>query len=442
MALYADPNIPAQSVFDTLGILEKEIESFVPLTEAYWMMGYSKPVIDKLSEHFGSIPQVDSKNRVYTTYKQSDFYPSATITSRVAQGTNLILGITPAFSGIQKNNMVFDGSGSAIGEAISIQSGFITVKFLANTNTNTSFASGDFAKGNKIIDGGDIGNVDQRETKDYTQPLPSPYKNIIGTIGQDVHLNHEDFFTYGYLKNMEGTNYYALLKETTALVTMYEWYVRRALYGNVPAIYSQAKPVGASVINQIITAGGGVPLTTAPDEAFLQTTIESFKARGGVRGDNLVWIVGDQFMAGVQKSLKPYVVTAGENNVLGGKEVKGLNIFLYAYQGLMHRFIIEPLFSNPNMWASANGFTTRSNTALVFSPDNVPTVQGTMMAPLRERYFGKKADIVRWETPGLYDTKGNQQTVGTSDKGGTAHYTWDKQHEVINPKAWLSIGTV
>jgi len=440
---YADNQQPLMSVFDAIGINEKAIENLVPQMSPQ----FQRPVLSKILDQIeGGTQKIKAKNRLFRIYRQDNDYPSATVQSSVAQGSNLLLTLVESdFEAIAQGNAVYAQSG-AIGKVLSKTAGKLLVGFVANPSGATSFTLGtDFANGETVSDGGDIGNLINRESKETILSLPDEYRNIIGTMNASAYITFEDVNTYGFLKNVNGTMYYALQKEVQAIQRLNQQYVRRQL-GNTPAVFNGSEPIGSSILNQILTMGG-TPVPLAPTATFtetdLQNTIQTYTAQGGFTSDEILVMAGPDYLANWQNALKGYLTTAGTNNTLGGSSVQGINIYEYGFQGLKFKVVVDPILGNSRMWGqAANGRSLRSNSAIWMNTAPVKTEQGVPMPFAMSYYFGNTADIQRWIVPGSMDEKGNPVKQGANGKKGCMiEFTWDKQDQIANPRAALYHGS-
>jgi hypothetical protein len=439
---YANNNEPLMSVFDAIGINDKAIENLVPQLSPQ----FQRPVLSKILDQIeGGTQKIKSKNRLFRIYRQENDYPYATIQSTVSIGGALQITLNETeFAAIAEGNAVYAQSG-AIGKVVAKQPGKITVTFVANPSGATSFNTAvDFVASEGVIDGGDIGSLINRTTKETIFSLPDESKNIIGTMNASAYITFEDVNTYGYLKNVNGTQYYALQKEVQAIQRLNQQYVKRQL-SNTPPVFSGSEPIGASLLNQILTMGGtAVPLasTATFTEDDLINTIQTYTAAGGFTSDEILVMGGPDYIANWQKALKGYLTTAGKNNTLGGDSISGINIFEYGFQGLNFKVVADPVLGNQRMWGTAsNGRSARSNSAIWMNTAPVKTEQNVTMPFATSRYFGNNADIQRWIVPGSMDEKGNPVKQGANGKKGCQiEFTWDKQDQLSNPRACLYHG--
>jgi hypothetical protein len=439
---YANPNEPLMSVFDAIGINDKAIENLVPQLSPQ----FQRPVLSKILDQIeGGTQKIKSKNRLFRIYRQDNDYPSATIqqSTLVGGAMQLILNEND-FTAIAEGNAVYALSGT-IGKLVSKSEGRMVLSFVSNPNGATAFSATDFLAGEEVIDGGDIGNLINRLTKETILSLPDESKNIIGTMNASAYITFEDVNTYGYLQSVGGTQYYALQKEVQAIQRLNQQYVKRQL-SNTPAVFSGTEPMGASLLNQVLTMGG-TPVPLAPTASFteqdLQNAIQAYTAAGGFTSNEVLVMGGPDYIANWQNALKGYLTTAGTNNTIGGASITGINIMEYGFQGLVFKVVQDAVLGNKRMWGTAgNGRSARSNSALWTNTSPVKTEQNITMPFATSRYFGNTADIQRWIVPGNMDEKGNPVKQGANGKKGCQiEFTWDKQDAFSNPRASLYHGS-
>lgn len=438
---YANNNVSLPALFDEIGISARSVENLVPLLDPAFQRPIHARLIDQLAN--GTINAKKSGQRLFTIFRKENDYPYATIQQRQVNGTylNLFLNETD-FAAIPVGDMVKSESG-ALGQVVSKDLGKLTLAFYANPNGNTAFVAADFAVASGITDRGAIGDIVNRQELEYVMPLPESVQNIVPTYDMTVEILHDDVFSETHLLNREGKPMYAMIKEFEALGLLNRQYVARTL-DNVPAVLTGNQPAAASLLNQILTMGGG-QTTLGQDEmtteAFWQNTLERFVSTGSFTNGEVVGIFGQRLYGSFQKALAPYLVTAGKNNTIGGDTITGIDIKEYAFGGVTLKAMLEPIYSDTRMWGvNSNGFSRRANTGMLLSTEKVKTQQGPVVPFMSSRYFSNSEDIQRWETYGSMDSKGNNVKVGNGKKAARVNYTLDKVDYFNNPKATWYIG--
>lgn len=432
--LYANNNEPIPSVFDAVGIGEKQVENLVPKLSP----AFSRPVLSIITDQLmGGTQKRKSAQRKFTIYRQENDYPSATIQNRASNGAALVLTFTDStFASIVPGNMVKSVSG-CLGKVETIDQGSMVVTFFANPNGNTAFVSADFAANEMVSDRGTIGNTINRVNPINVFSLPDATYNMVSQMDAGCFLTFDEMQTKTYLKNSKGTQYYAYQKDKQTLERLYQQYITRT-YDNVPVNLSQTEPVGASLLNQILTMGGGQTTLGASStftEAQLQAAIQEYTASGGFTTDEILVVGGSQYVANWQKALANYVVQSGNRNTLGGETVNGINIMEYGFQGLHFKVAVDKILDNQRMWGTTNGFSTRSNSAIWAAVQKVETENGELAPFACAYYLGETDDIKRTVIEGMIDENGNSVRKGNNgQKGVSIQYTWDKTDQLMNPR--------
>ena len=438
MSIYANNNENLTSVFDAVGIGERQVENLVPKLSP----AYSRPVLSIITDQLmGGIQKVKSGQRKFTIYRQDNDYPSATIATRQTSGSNLVLSFMESdFAAIPRGNMVKAVSG-AIGKVEAVNNGSMVVSFVANASnaSATSFSASDFAAGEQVSDRGGIGDINNRESKTTVFSLPSPSYNIISQMDTSCYLSHDDLNTKTYLTNKAGQKFYAYQKDVQTLERFYQQYITRT-YDNIPAVFGGSQPVGASLLNQILTMGGGqtsLGTTATFSVQQLRDAIRQYKASGGFTTDEILVIGGSQYVGNWQEALENYVIQSGNRNTIGGEEVVGINVMTYGFQGLTFKVATDAILDNQRMWGTNSaGFSTRSNSAIWAAVEKVKTETGELAPFACSYYFGESDDIQRWVIEGSMDENGKRVKKGSNEKKGVSiEYTWDKVDQLMNPRA-------
>lgn len=432
---YVNPNVPTISAFDVAGMVPSQVEQLVPKLNPY----FQRPVLSVLANKLNGV-QKQAGNRQFKVFRQPNDYPTATIQTVTTSGSNLILTFTAGqYLGIPPMHVVRSVSG-CFATVITASPGTMTIRFYANPNGNTSFdTNADFLGGQAISDRGVIGNINNRVNPMTQFSLPTPYTNMIGTWDQGCEVTHEDVHNKTYLTTPFGPMY-ALQKEVQTLSRMYQQYYAYML-DDMPVVYDENLPMGASLINQVKTMGGlALPLSGVMTIQKLRDAAREYKKNGGFTTNEIIITCGDQYMGDLAESLEPYVLTAGQDNVIGART--GLNFTRYGFMDLIFNIKIDPFLSNGNIWGyGADGFSNRSRSAIWCADEAVKTENGGDLPFICDYYFGNDADVQRWENPGSMDSKGNSvKSSGSQKKNCQINFTLDKTTQAMNPAAWLTHG--
>lgn len=436
---FINPNEPLISIFDSRNLVPRFVEQAVPLLSPQ----YQRPVLSKIIDQLDGAVMRKATNRQFSINRMPNDFPYGTIASRTASGAFLTLTFNEtSFEAIPVGNAVMAASG-CLAEVVVKAPGTVTLRFVAISTGATAFAATDFAVGEYCSDRGALGDINNRHEPETIFTLPNEYLNYIGQMDAAAYISKEDVNNKTYIPASGGGYYYAMQKESQALQRLMQMYYARLL-SNIPAVKDANKPVGASLLNQIITMGGlSVGVTGNITESVLKSAIRQYVVNGGFTGEEIVVTCGSQYLGDVQESLASYLVTAGKNNVVGGAEVEGINIYEYGFEGLKLKFIKDPFLDNKNIFGvdSNTGYSKRSKSAIWMSTDPCKTENNQPCPFVADYYFGNTSDVQRWVTYGSMDEKGNNVEVGSNGKkGATVNFTLDKQTQLMNPAGCMYHG--
>ena len=434
----------AVSLFDTLGINEKAVESAIAIINPQYQRAKLDLIIDSMLN--GTITKVD--NRLFTVYRQANDYAKATIQTRTSLGGNLKLTFTNTeFNLIARGNAVYADNGT-MGKVVAKGDGYVVISFVSALSGATAFVAADFAANESCIDGGDIGDTTLRVEKDTIFTAPDPFQNVIQQMSASAQILFDEMHTKTYLPAANGKQYYYYQKEADALQRLHRQYNKR-MYQNTPAVFSGASPISASPINQVMTMGG-TPIALGAAESYTASQFRNwfrqYSSVGGFSTGEIVGIVGPQFLANFQEAFEDSNVKyVGINNTVGGKEVKGINFMEYAFMSFNLKLIVEPMLADTQMFpTAANGYSTRSNSALFMNSAPVPTKNMGPLPFATSRYFGPTADVMHTVRNGIIDQNGNIAPVGTSSGPQAAithEFFWNKMNQLSNPANSMYIGS-
>jgi len=437
---FVPSNQPLQPIFDLSNLQPAAVEMLIPKMQPR----YQRPVLSKLIDQLGQgATQRRNTNQKFTIFRQPNDYRAATIQTRTSSGSNLTLALTGAGVNAFTKDLLVVSSTGCIAEVVSANSGTVVLRFYANPNGNTSFASTDFAQGQLVSSRGTLGDQNSREVAPTPFSMPQSYVNYISQWDAKAIITFNDANTETWVTSPYG-KFYAMQKEVQAMQYMMVEY-NAAMYSDMPAVANNNKPMGASPINQIKTMGGlAIPISGTITLAAFRDAARQYIAKGGFVGDEVVIICGSQYLGDLQEGgLDAYVLTAGTNNVVGGSKVMGLNIFEYGFQGLRFKFIVDPFLDNQLIWDTdpSTGFSRRSRTAIWMSTDRVKTENGGDLPFVCDYYFGNTSDIVRQIVPGMINERGLYITQGANGKKECEiNFSLNKTTQIMNPAAGLTHG--
>jgi len=418
-------------LFDLAGYVPSVFEKAVTIQNP----AFQRPALTKLVGYFGNEGiQTTHRagNRVFNMAVQQNDYPFATIQSRTVNGANLDLVFTDSTFNSFAEGTTIASDTLTLGTVVTASPGKVTIAFDQNQAGTTAFVTADFAAGEGTSLMGMWGNVNDRKNYQISQSIPTKYTNVIGQFDGGCEIKYDDIYTKTYF-DFQGSNCYLSGQEYIALQKYYQAYY--AYMSNDFAMKLGSVPKPATWINQIKTMGGFQKAKTGP------LTLTSFKElakefiiNSGLNGDRIMIIAGSDYAWQIGDILTPYVLTAGINNVVGGKDVSGMSIKNYSVLNKQIMLIIDPFMDNSKIFGTnaTTGYSNRSDSAIWFSPEMVQVEGGGVVPPVIDKYFGL-ANLLTTQDPGMIDRYGNNVSTGHgSKKSCIINYSMDRVTQITN----------
>lgn len=418
-------------LFDLAGYVPSVFEKAVTIQNP----AFQRPALTKLVGYFGNegIQTTDrSGNRVFNMAVQQNDYPFATIQTRTVNGSNLDLTFTDSTFNDFAEGTTIASDTNTLGTIVSTSPGKVTISFEQNSAGTSGFVTADFAAGEGTSLMGMWGNINDR--KNYTIPtsIPTKYTNVIGQFDGGCEIKYDEVYTKTYF-DFQGSNCYLSGKEYIALQKYYQYYY--SYMSSDFAMQLGNKPRPATWVNQIKTMGGFQKAKTGP------LTLTSFKEvakeyiiNSGLKGDRIFIIAGSDYAWQIGDILTPYVLTAGVNNVVGGRDVSGMSINTYSVLSKQITLIIDPFMDNTKIFGSnsSTGYSNRSDSAIWFSPEMVQVEGGGVVPPVLDKYFGV-ANLLTTQEVGMIDRYGNPVSSGSNGKKSCIiNYSMDRVTQITN----------
>lgn len=417
-------------LFDLAGYVPSVFEKAVAIQNP----AFQRPALTKLVDIFGKDAiQENIGNRLYNMGVQQNDYPSATIQTSTASGSNLVLTFTDTtFESFVQGNQIASISG-ALANIVSASPGTVTISCLVNSTGGSTFGGSDFLANETTMLMGMWGNTRDRAGATIQTSIPTKYQNVIGQFDGNCELLFDEQYTKTYFE-FQGNMAYLSGKEYIALQKLYQAYYAY-MCNDFPFINDAMSPKPATWINQIKTMGGfQTPLTGLMTLSQFKDVATNYIISSGLKGDRILIICGSQYAFNIGNILEPYVLTAGINNVVGGKDVKGISITNYGILSKQLMVITDPFFDNPRMWGvnNSSGFSNRSNSAIWMSPESVQVEGGGVLPPVIDKYFGV-SNLMTVEVPGFIDRYGRPVKQGANlKKSCQIGYSLDKTTQITN----------
>jgi hypothetical protein len=423
------------NIFEKDGLVPRQIEENVVLTQPNFAMGQSK--IPLVMSAYGEMSSKKIGSMIYEIPRKGNAFISQTVQSSTGSGTN-ILQVTFSdtnFKGIPVGKLVQDPATGTNATVVAVGAGTMTLAYGDNANSSsTTFASTDFAAGNLVSPRGAVTNLNIRQEVDSSYIVPAIDRYPIGIFGGDTTIYLQDTKRQTYIAAANGKKYYALIKQMEGLDRMYTEYYAY-MYGDNKAIFDTATPRPQSLINQIKTfAPQNIRQKSQANISLseFESTILEFKRNGSLRGDKLLCFCGLDYANNLYNILRFYGTTAGTNNVIGKTAIQGLDVTEYKAFGLTINIVVDMFLENNKVFGR-----TRSNSAIWVDASPVLLEDGSTHAPIYSVY-NTVDGLHGWNVNGGFDIYGNPvQTGSTSQTSASTHYYMEKNMIIGNPNAAL-----
>lgn len=423
------------NIFGQLNLTPRQIYEQVVMTQPAYDMG--KAAIPKLMDIYGTSASIKSGSRTWDIPRMSNQFKKANVQSRTGEGTSYLqVTLTdPTYNAIAVNTLVQDPSSGTFAKVVNMANGQMTLEFDSNSGSSaTVFGSSDFANGALISPRGVVGNNVTRQSTSGSYSIPDIESYPIGTWDYNCEMLLDDLKRQTYIVNLNGTNYYAKVKQMEVLNEMYTRFYAYN-YSDAKAISSDLTPRSPSLINQIKTYAPNNVIGKSKPEMNLsefEDVATEFIRNGSINSNHIIVLGGLDYMKNIFRILRGYVTTAGTNNVLGGAAVKGLDVKHYEILGVTFSFMLDPFLENQNIFGS-----TRSNSAMWIDSAKVQLQTGALAAPIYQVYNAIDG-LHAWNVEGGIDINGNPIQSGSNNQLMVqTNYHMEGSWFLANPKAAL-----
>jgi hypothetical protein len=291
--------------------------------------------------------------------------------------------------------------------------GQITIQLLKQASGNATFQSADFAEGTGVTETSDVsaGVSNSKQTRKY---VPLQQENVVGKQRYTYSVTRENL---GLVTEIEykGQPYWQY-----ANFELWNQDVKNSreigLYNN---LYNNETDnwVSGGLRWQILNQGGDViPYDGSLTENKVLDVIQGM-INAGNNPKEIVVLCGSEAFRQWQYNIgRTYLVTAGVNNTIGGKEVKGINVTHYSALGVELKFVRWDMMNSAeaNMFATSQitGKLKSMYTMLFMDTSQVPTSNG--IQPFISRYYYGQDGYIEQEYKGLIDLYGRKVPKGQS----------------------------
>ena len=428
-------NTSSVNIFDALNLTPRQIERQTVMTQPAYAMGQAK--IPLAMSNYGESSAFKSGSRTWDIPRMNNQFKKANVQSSTGATTS-VLQVTltdPIFNAIPAGTLVQDPTSGTYATVSNAANGQLTLVYDTNANSSgTTFAATDFATGNLISPRGVVGNISTRQEVEGTYTIPEIDSYQIGSWDKTCTMSLEELKTQTYIASVDGTDYYAKNKQLEVLNEFYTSHYAY-LYSDAKGVTSATSPRTPSLINQIKTfAPNNIVMKSQADITLseFESTAKEFVRNGSLNSNEILVFGGLDYLSNMYNILRPYILTAGKDNVLGGDLVKGLDVQYYQAFGLTFKFVLDMFVENQNIWGR-----TRSNSAMWVDASKVQLQNGSMAAPIYKVY--KAVDgLHAWNINGGSDINGNLVKTGsTGQLAASTQFHMEGSYIIANPKAAL-----
>lgn len=389
-------------------------------------------------------PKQSVGKQTYQMERLGNTYVGTTIATHVL--SNGVLTLTfdnTQYSGFRKGDIAKAASG-VYGYVVAAPMGGVSMTFQASPIAGvTAFDDAvDFLATEAISSRGDARNVnDPNMLKDRLVEEPQYFTNNIGLMTEIAAYTGIEAWEQTYLDNVGGKTYQMDAQLKAAMLRISMNYAVRC-YDSIGAV--QNGVITADGFEQQIKKGGGYinGHAGAPTESGLQAFIDGMIENGAMNGNKVACVCGNRYIGGIQRNiLAAKVTTAGNTNTF--EISKGIDGYMYAYNGVTVEFWPDPLFLNSNAFPRSVSTTLQqyNNTGFWFSTADAITNKGTVPW-LQEKYYGP-TDMIITQSNSILDKDGNPRQGGTD---GQLQYSesviYNKTMQLANPASCgIDVGT-
>lgn len=378
----------AGSIFDAANFTPLQVYNLVTQTNKAFKMGQANmpKVMRELSKLNGSTGSILSGTRTYKFPRIGNQFPYAVSgAAAVLSNGNKTATITltdSSYKEIGVGSYISDTSTGVSCKVTSISAGVITADLSFSPSGSTVLTANDFAANNQISFIGYNGGTRVYKAQEQGTPLPHYDTYQIGQFTADAFVKAEDANQATWFK-LNGQNYYAAKEEMYKIdlmhSAMYNYYL-----GNYGAIGGE-NPLPASFLNQL-KQYGAMTQSKAANLSLndFEDIATDFMRQGSVSdGTEMFVFCGLDYAKNISRVLRPYVQTAGTNNIL--KATSGLDIRRFEVSGLVLNVVVEMYFENKNQVGAG-----KSDSAYWVCADGAYSEDGKYIPPIVDVYYGQE----------------------------------------------------
>jgi hypothetical protein len=388
-----------------------------PMKYKYVVMNLNNQFTSSMCKLFTQLGEMKERSGDYKVevYQDGIEWPFATISKRDASNVNLILTLAQKNAQLQAGDTVRSKS-LVQAKVVSCVEGKLTIK----PYSTSAFTSADFAVGEIVGFNGHHTPLDGGDSIQRRVYMPTSTYNIIQQLRVTAEIQANEAWRETFLYNSQGRPYYFTDTQQNKLGELMTTVCKNLYTGE--RIEDTQSPQSGGVLWQLKNQGGTYRAfySTSGFETELENLSLDINQQGVIPSGTFYGLAGYGYRAIFGKAFKEYVVTAGVNNVVGDKDVTGLDITTYATPGGYKYKMEKENFRDSKALFGEEGYSTinnslkSSNTCVFFDPGQVRTNGGT--APAVMNYYYGSAGLITGETPGLTNMQGVESKRGTNGR--------------------------
>lgn len=376
---FPNPNQSYQNIFVDAGLTPLDFEQFAiyqnPNSNVFMMLE------DKLGTR--TLSSRSAKNRTVNTAYYQNLYPTQVIDTRSPSSgasATLTLNWTQTDYETFETGAKLKSASGVFANIVSRSAGQVVIAPFGAT----TFGASDFLASEPVQYFGRVTN-DASDSGERQVFVPTTDFNYVPLNRKTWFLGMDEGARVTYLSTGDANGFkYAHigLKQCTEL--MMHQYILGQIEGQ--RLTSADGTVMQGGYKWQIANQGGVddPFLSTLDETELTNHFNKIHANNGTRGNTLMGVRGYGYASMMQLNVtKQYLVYAGDTNLIGGKEIKGIDVKKYAFNTFNADYYDDVLFKNqsafPFMSTSAlagRGVNKQSNFCFYFDPSKVQTDGG------------------------------------------------------------------
>ncbi len=358
-------------------------------------------VVSLLMERMSGKPKkVETDDKSFYTPLMGEAVTIGTIATSTQSGNQVIVTFTdPLLNLFRKHdNCVVNLSANVRGVVISAAPGTVTLQAQNGSGTLLPVASFPVA-GALIGQYNNHGRLSHGVPSQSETPIFS--QNWVGKYRDTLKLTRDEMTSGLTWTSYKGVPMWSHAQEALFLKRVYkqlEWQLLMS-QGGYDASTGTAFSKGLfESIRDPLRGGVNAPQATMFSFDDFMSFIITIGRKRNQKSVQLLALVGSGFLQTFQQFTAPFIQYAGVNNTFGGVDVKGLDVMTSTLAGVTVGFVLVPAFSDNNQTPTPTSITGLTGTIMenfcfVISTNNINSVDGMAMSPMRRTYAGQNETI-------------------------------------------------